>query len=500
MPPFSAFSIVEWSRLEYNVLQIRTQNRDKIIMIDVWPSRRFAVSDTRLKLLVVDDDEFVVSGIRVTLPSHWCLTHVSDPQLIPKDQVSAAFVDMHLTDNLDKAEGLEVIQKLRSGQPHLEIVAISGDLDRNLMESCLKAGASRFLAKPLSAEEVLLTLEKIEALLLLRDASSRSQHQSTPWIGSSAASGEVHRTVAQLKGEIGPILIEGESGTGKEVAASLIHLQENPSRPFISVNVAALPESVFESEFFGHNKGAFTGADKNKMGLAEAAHGGDLFLDEVEALPAGLQAKLLRFLESGEIRRVGSKESVQVQVRVIAATNQNLETLVAEGKFREDLLWRLNGKKLLLPPLRLRKEDIGELAQFFLEKERPRRNKKFEPDAIEAMKAHHWPGNVRELKRVCEQLCLYSPLPLIRQEDVLKVLPIRTLPGEGANASSLIPDSPDLSLGLSQLLHEFEEKILRLALDETKDIDRVSQKLGISRSSLYKKLRDHKIESRGNES
>ena len=443
--------------------------------------------DKRLKLLVIDDDDLVVSAIRMTLPNHWRMIHSANPTEIPGGSFSAALVDMHLTGNLRKAEGVSLIAKLRDLDPHLEIVAMSGDLDRDLMEACLKSGASRFLAKPLGSEEFLLTLEKIEALQLLREAALRTGGTATPWIGSSAKSHETKRQIASLRAEAGPILIEGESGTGKEVAAQIIHAQEGGGRPFVSVNLAALPENVFESEFFGHVRGAFTGADQNKMGLAEAAHGGDLFLDEVEALPLTQQAKLLRFLESGEVRRVGAKDSIRVQARVIAATNQNLETLVKEGKFRQDLLWRLNGRKILLPPLRERLDDIAELVAFFLERERPRRNKSVDQEAIAALKEHSWPGNVRELKRVCEQLCLHSPLPLIRAQDVLKVLP-----ASGRSAS--VGQEVDLSLGLNELLASFEAEFIRLALAKTSDIDQTAQLLKISRSSLYKKIKDYNIE------
>ncbi len=445
-------------------------------------------NDTRLKLLVIDDDDLVVSGIRMTLPSHWRMVHSDDPKAPPQGSFTAALVDMHLTGNLKKAEGVDLIESLHKLDPHLEIVAMSGDLDRDLMESCLKAGASRFLAKPLSPEEFLLTLEKIEALHLLRNASTRTASNTVPWIGSSSASLEARRQIANLRGEPGPILIEGESGTGKEVAASLIHAQEDSgTRPFVTVNVAALPENVFESEFFGHVRGAFTGADQNKMGLAEAAHGGDLFLDEIEALPLSQQAKLLRFLESGEIRRVGAKDSLRVNVRVIAATNQNLETMVKEGKFREDLLWRLNGRKLLLPALRDRIDDITDLMKHFMERERPRRNKSIEEEALTALKSHSWPGNVRELKRVCEQLCLYSPLPVIRREDAMRVLPIVGRPAASMN-------DVDLSRGLNDLTADYEAQLVRMALERTSDVDQASALLKISRSSLYKKIKDYNIE------
>lgn len=446
-----------------------------------------------LKLLIIDDDDLVVSGIRMTLPPQWKLTHSNDPRQIPPGAFDAALVDMHLTGNLSRAEGVKLIAKLHETEPHLEIVAMSGNLDRELMESCLRAGASRFLAKPLSPEELLITLEKIEALLLLRDASVRSsatvRGPGSTWIGSSSASSNVLRQIAALRGEAGPILIEGESGTGKEVAAQLIHAQEGSNRPLVSLNVAALPESVFESEFFGHVRGAFTGADQNKMGLAEAAHGGDLFLDEIEALPAVSQAKLLRFLESGEVRRVGAKDSIRVQTRVIAATNQNLESLVTDGKFREDLLWRLNGKKLVLPSLRERASDIAGLVTHFLARERPRRNKTVDPAAIEALNAHSWPGNVRELRRVCEQLSLYAPLPVIRREDVLKVLPATGRPRSAGT-------DVDLAKGLNQVMAEFEAEIIRMALARNNDIDQTANLLQISRSSLYKKIKDYNIEIR----
>ena len=446
------------------------------------------VVDKRLKLLVIDDDDLVASSMRMALPSQWRMIHSSNSSDVPVGTFNAAFVDMHLTGRLSQAEGVDLIRILHDRDPHLEIVAMSGDLDRALMESCLKAGASRFLAKPLGPEEFHLTLDKIEALNLLREAALRPNSMGA-WIGSSAVAKETLRQIASLRGETGPILLEGESGTGKEVAAQILHAQDGAGRPFVTLNVATLPENVFESEFFGHVRGAFTGADQNKMGLAEAAHGGDLFLDEIEALPISQQAKLLRFLESGEIRRVGAKDSMRIGARVIAATNQNLETLVREGKFREDLLWRLNGKKLLLPSLRERKADIGELAHYFLARERPRRNKSIAQDAIDALMLHEWPGNVRELKRICEQLSLYAPLPIIRSQDVKRLLPVTIQENYGARL--------DLSLGLSVLLANHEAEIIRAALEREGDIDQTANLLGISRSSLYKKIKDYNIESRG---
>lgn len=439
-----------------------------------------------LVLLVVDDDELVIQSVKMALPDQWRMMASQQPNELPERGYHAALVDIHLTGQLGRTEGVEVIRRLNQKNSHLEIIAMSGNLDRQIMEQCLKAGASRFLAKPLSLEELTLTLDKIEALFLMQGAAGRGAGSGARWIGSSQPSQSVQRQIAQLRNENGPILIEGESGTGKEVSAQLIHSQTSLA-PFVVINVASVPENLFESEFFGHVKGAFTGADQNKMGLAEAAHGGDLFLDEIEALSPPLQAKLLRFLETGEVRRVGGKDTTIVQTRVIAATNRNLNQLVADGKFREDLLWRLSGKKILLPPLRERTEDIPELVQHFFSLDKYRK-KEVGPDALQVLKEYPWPGNVRELKRVCEQLILTAPLPVLRREDVLQVI---RPPAQGISAASF-----DISRGLSELVNEFESQIIQKALGQQNDIDEVARLLKISRSSLYKKIKDHGIQWR----
>jgi DNA-binding NtrC family response regulator len=438
------------------------------------------------RLLVVDDDDLVRQAIRVALPAQWSMVGVNVPRP-PLDQgpFQAALVDIHLSGQLARTEGLEVIRQLHSEDPHLEIIAMSGNLDRDLMDRALKAGVSRFLAKPLQVEEFNLTLAKVEALLLLQGARSRRQ-QEVQWIGEGTSSQQVKRQIASLKGESGPILIEGESGTGKEIVAQLLHEQDNQG-PFVAVNVAAIPDNLFESELFGHVKGSFTGADQNKMGLAEAAHGGDLFLDEIEALAPHLQVKLLRFLESGEVRRVGAKDSTKVRVRVMAATNRKLETMTKSGEFREDLLWRLGGKKISLPPLRDRKEDLPTLIRHFFSLDRIR-HKELTPEALEAFEQYSWPGNIRELRRVCEQLLITAPLPVIRKEDVLKIIQPKSV--------SLQAETLDFTLGLPKLLEDFEGQVIAKCLIQYNDVDEVARILKISRSSLYKKIKDHEIDWR----
>lgn len=436
-------------------------------------------------LLLVDDDSLIHQSFRLCLPSHWRSVSATKPDEIPEGRsFHAAFVDLHLTGN--KPDGLQVLEKLKTTNPGAELIAMSGEVRRELMEAALRAGAERFLAKPLHSEELLLLLQKIEALWDLKQGSSR-RPSGTRWIGGGTASRQVLGRIAALKGETSPVLIEGESGSGKEVAARLLYEQEDSERPFVPVNIAALPENLFESEIFGHVKGAFTGADRDKVGLAEAADGGDLFLDEIEALPLAQQVKLLRFLESGEIRRVGAREAVRVNCRVIAASNRPLEKMVKEGQFREDLYFRLAAHRIELPPLRERLEDLNELVLAFFEAERPRRNKTVTEDGLAAMKGYSWPGNVRELKRVCQQLSLTSPLPLIRDADVKAIL-------TGAGLGD--PSAPvDLSLGLSRLVEDFERDVIRRALAATDDVEEAAGLLKVSRSNLYKKIKDLQLET-----
>lgn len=441
--------------------------------------------NAKLRLLVIDDDPLIVDTIELCLPPHWSMITQDKDQLNTNEFFHCALVDIHLSGNLEKSEGLTVIQKISSQQTLSEIVAMSGDLRRETMEGALKAGASRFLAKPLNGDELRLILEKMETLWELRGVHLDGPTHSLKWIGSSQASDKVRRFVANMKQETAPILIEGESGAGKEVVAQMLH-QSQPTRPFVAINVAALSENLFESEFFGHVKGAFTGAVFNKPGLVERAHGGDLFLDEIEALNPGHQAKLLRFLESGEFQKVGATDVQKVQVRIVAATNEKLTDLVEKGRFREDLMFRLSGHHLQIPPLRERPEDIKELSQYFLGERTVTLKKTMGDDALEVLKKYSWPGNVRQLKRLCEHLALMAPLPIIRDADVKKFLFQET--------RVATPETIALDKGLSQLVEEHEKHILQYALEQNLEIDELAKKLKISRSSLYKKVKDYDLE------
>ena len=442
-------------------------------------------TNAKLRLLVVDDDPLVVDTIALCLPDHWTLIAQDKDSFNMNTFFHAAFVDIHLSGNLDKSEGLDVMKKLSSQHSLSEIVSISGDLRRENMEAALKAGATRFLAKPLVADELKLVLEKIENLWFLRGVSLDSKKDAVKWIGSTDHADRVRRFVANMNQERAPILIEGESGTGKEVVAQMLH-QSQPERPFVAINVAALSENLFESELFGHVKGSFTGAIANKAGLVERAHGGDLFLDEIEALSLSHQAKLLRFLESGEFQKVGATDIQRVEVRVIAATNEKLSDLLDQEKFREDLMYRLSGHKLEIPPLRHRTDDIKDLCHYFLGQRDISMKKTMGEDALEELQRYSWPGNVRQLKRVCEHLALMAPLPIIRAEDVRGLI--------FNQQSSVTQEQVNLDKGLGKLLEEFEKAVLAQALEMNLEVDDLAKKLQISRSSLYKKVKDHQLE------
>jgi DNA-binding NtrC family response regulator len=438
-------------------------------------------------LLVVDDDPLIHQSLRLMLPAQWKLYSAMTLQDIPeRSHFHAAFVDMHLTNNIKSPEGLTALKLLQTRFATCELIGMSGDLSRSLMESAITAGADKFLSKPLSAAEIHLILAKVEALWNLKNQLSFGSSFQTRWIGQGKKSTQLLHQIALSKSESFPILIEGESGVGKEVVAKILHEQENKSRPWIAINVAALPENLFESELFGHVKGAFTGADRDKVGLIELAHGGDLFLDEIEALPLPLQVKLLRFLESGEIRRVGGKDSFVVKTRIIAASNKPLDILVKENFFREDLYFRLRGHFLQIAPLRERTDDLHELTKFFLEKQRPKRNKEISEEALSVLISYSWPGNVRELRQTLEQVCLSSPLPIIRDSDVLKHLP----------KPQSMTGAFDLANGLDALTIIFEKQIIQRALTDCKgDVEKSSQLLKISRSNLYKKIKDYQLEN-----
>jgi two-component system NtrC family response regulator len=273
-------------------------------------------------------------------------------------------------------------------------------------------------------------------------------------------------------------MILGETGTGKELVARGLHDHSTRAdNPFVAINCGALPETLIESELFGHKKGAFTGADEHRVGLFEVAHGGTIFLDEIGELPRAMQAKLLRVLESGEIRRVGENKSTNVDVRVVCATHRDLPEMVAAGEFREDLMYRINTFEISLPPLRERVEDVPGLARYFLSRHRRGRQAELAPDAIEALRGHVWPGNVRELANVIEHATILCDSGPIRYEHLPKHFNSRQLLGAARNRRGAIS------------LREMEMGAIHEALERTDgNKPQAAEQLGISLKTLYNKL------------
>jgi two-component system NtrC family response regulator len=380
--------------------------------------------------------------------------------------------------------GIDVIRRAKELSPDTEAVVLTGKASLDTAVAALKQGAFDYLTKPCKLVELEALLNRVadrRELTKMCQALKRQLHRAegdTQLIGTSQAMAQVRELIAKVAPTNSTVLVLGETGSGKELVARAVHEQSpRAALPFVAVNCGALPETLIESELFGHRKGAFTGADEHRLGLFEVAHGGTLFLDEIGELPKAMQAKLLRVLESGEIRRVGDNTSLRVDVRIVCATHRNLEQMVEEGAFREDLMYRINTFEIHIPPLRQRLHDITELAEHLFRRFRPQvvvDQSIFSPAAIEALQTHTWPGNVRELANVIEHATIvYDALP-IRPEH----LPQR-FGSRNARAKVLGPVTlRDLEI---QAIHEALER-------HEGNKPAAAEELGVSLKTLYNKL------------
>jgi len=358
-----------------------------------------------------------------------------------------------------------------------------------------KLGAFQFLEKPLTPEGVLVAIRG--ALELGRTlAENRRLHEqlghSDPLVGTSGAMDELRALIARIAPTDARVLITGESGTGKELVASAIHRQSSrAAKPFVTVNSAAIPKDLVESEMFGHERGAFTGASERRLGRFELADTGTLFLDEVGDLGAEAQAKLLRVLETGVIERVGGERPQTVNVRVLAATNKELGRAVQQGHFREDLLFRLNVIPIHIPPLRERPEDIPPLVRHFAQRQTARLGRAVELDvgALQLLTAYHWPGNVRELANLLERLTILSSGDMLTADDVLRVLP-----QDGTRpAAQALGEWTDVAL--AEALDRYERELIVRALSAAKgNVADAARKLATDRANLYRRMRRLGIE------
>jgi DNA-binding NtrC family response regulator len=379
--------------------------------------------------------------------------------------------------------GHELLGQVRDRRPEVNVVIITafGAIDSAI--ALVKAGAYDYLTKPFSTDELLLSLERaLEESRLRREVARLSSAPRGPlpgFVGASRAVQEVCDLVHRAAPAPFPVLVTGESGTGKELVARALHELSGRAGRFVAVNCAALPDHLLESELFGHEKGAFTGADRDKQGLLEAAHRGTLFLDEVTELPLALQPKLLRAVEEGEVRRLGSTQPRKFDVRFVAATNRELEKEVAAGRFRDDLYWRLHVLQLHVPPLRERAADVPLLAEHFLA------GRAVAPDAMALLAAYPWPGNVRELRNALERAAALAAGRDIRLED----LPPRIR--DAAGATLRVADASRRNMPLRELERAYILEVLRQTGGNK---SRTAEILGLDRKTLYRKLDEYREE------
>ena len=399
-------------------------------------------------------------------------------------------LDLMMPGELD---GLGTLARLREAAPDVPVIMMSGKAGLSDAVKATKLGAFNFLEKPLSPEGVLLALASaLELRRVRREARSLREDLGLAgeMIGASPAMDRVRELIARVAPTDARVLVTGESGTGKELVASAIHAQSpRRNRPFVRVNCAAIPRDLVESEMFGHEKGAFTGATDRRIGRFELAHTGTLFLDEVGDLGAEAQAKLLRAIEAKEIERVGGAKPIRVDVRIVAATNRDLTRATAEGTFREDLLFRLNVIPIEVPPLRERPDDLPALVAHFSALHRARtgrRAPRFTEGALALLARYRWPGNVRELANIVERLAILHAGGDVDEPDLRAVLPV----DGGARRSEPLPDPASLDSSLSDTLDEHERMLIVRALSAAGgNVAEASRRLKTDRANLYRRMR-----------
>jgi DNA-binding NtrC family response regulator len=445
------------------------------------------------RILVADDQPDVREALRLLLKGEgYALETVGSPAAVlttlQSADFDAALLDLNYArDTTTGREGLELVSQIQALEPTLPVIVMTawGSVDKAV--EAMRRGARDFIEKPWDNQRLLVTLRtQVELGRALRRSQRLEgenrllRREGAPdLIAGSAAM----RPVLQLMERVAPsdanVLITGEHGTGKEVVAQWLHAASpRAGRPLVAVNLGGLSEGLFESEMFGHVKGAFTDARTDRIGRFELAEGGTLLMDEIGTLEMRQQAKLLRVLETGEVERVGASRARRVDVRILSATNADLRAEVAAGRFREDLLFRLNTIEIRLPPLRERPEDVRALAEHFLARYAARYRKPvagFEPEALAALAAHPWPGNVRELDHALERAVLMAQAPLLRPGD----LGLRGGPGGAPRLDELT-------------LEEVERVLIRKALERHEgNVSQAAKSLGLSRSALYRRLQHH---------
>ena len=459
-------------------------------------------------ILLVEDDTAIATVIVAALEDEgFAIAHCTSVAARDKQLAARRFAVMLTDVMLEDGDGLASLTAVRDQAPDMPVIVLSA---QNTLDTAVRASESEafeYFPKPFDLDELVHAVRQAAGVRAPSpdDAASAlpGESEKMPLVGRSAAMQGVYRMITRVLRNDLTVLVTGESGTGKELVAEAIHeLGNRRTGPFVAVNTAAIPADLVESELFGHEKGAFTGAVAQAIGKFEQANGGTLFLDEIGDMPAEAQTRLLRALQSGRIRRVGGRQEIAVNVRIIAATNRDLAPMIAAGTFREDLFYRLNVVPIILPPLRDRREDIAALAGHFLglaaEDGLPRRV--LTPDGIEQLEARNWRGNVRELRNVVYRLALMAREERIDGETVADIIGAELAPatmrqGEGqtgfgaALAGWLVAENPPAGALYHRALAAFERPLIEHALGRTGGNQlRAAQLLGINRNTLRKRI------------
>jgi two-component system, NtrC family, response regulator AtoC len=453
--------------------------------------------DSRVRLLVVEDEQSIrrlCMTVGGALGFHCSEAESAEAALAAGPAVAPDIVIADL--RLPNLSGADLLREIKARYPATEVVIMTGHGSIESAVEVMKLGAYDYIQKPFRVEELRMLLRRMEEKIrlvqenrVLRERVETDQ-ELDGIIGESAKIREVLRMIGRLKDSWTPVLISGESGTGKELVARAIHYRGAfARRPFVAVDCGALVPTLMESDLFGYTKGAFTGAVKSKTGLFQAADGGTIFLDEIGELPLEMQAKLLRVLQEKEVRPVGSNESVAVQVRVVAATNRDLEAAFREGTFRKDLFFRLNVVQIHIPPLRERRSDIPMLVQCFLDRHAEGENVKFTSAAMKLLMQYDWPGNVRELENCISRALTLGDRERIDEDDLSPAL----LGGSAINKSRT-DEISDGDAPSTMALEELERLTIQRVFDKVGgDKTKAGELLGISRATLYRKLKRYKI-------
>jgi len=474
-----------------------------------------SMSPDTARVLIADDED----GLRWVLEkglrqAGYEVTAVRDGDTALRAFAEAPFDLVFLDIRMPGTDGLTVLAKLREVQPDAHVIVMTAHGTMETAIQAMQRGAYDYLAKPFDLDEVLLLAERaLTAGRLTQEVARLKTGLQEVWefgalIGRHPRMQEVYKTIGRIAASDVTVLLRGESGTGKELVARAIHhYSRRAGRPFVAVSSAAIPGTLLESELFGHERGAFTDAKERKLGKLELAHGGTLFLDEIGDMPQELQTKLLRALQERTIERVGGHESIRIDVRVLAATNRDLETMMREGRFREDLFYRLNVVALTLPPLRERRRDVPLLVEHFLAKYAVELGERgVAPEALDRLVGHEWPGNVRELENVVQRAMVMATSGVILPEH-LPIGPVSAAASVAIDATleeiierKLLECVRGLREHTSANLYDLmiglvEKPLLRAVLRETSGNQvRAAHILGINRNTLRKKLTEHGID------